>query len=550
MSRIAFTVSKLGSYVRQGKPLEGPVVRAVSILVVFCLLAATAAMLVVPPKVYSRAMTWDLLFNLSGAWAIYSGVPLHVDVHDPLGAGSFWLTVLGFRIVGISLGAFLVGKIIMSGIVFVIATVVAVRRLSLVPAAIFVLMVSQLTLLPTNTGDLIDDFTFAMSYNLYGWSVVSVLALAMFLSPVAGRKGHLTDLVSVVCLLNILFYLKITYFLAGVGICIVGFVVNPGVLERWRSWAASLLATAAMVVGPWNWDYFRDILSAVTSGAVRSRFIELLLISSNIFELALYLAILVVAVALWRLKWTSFRLVLAIVALYGASVAILSQNAQMRGLPLCYVAVFLLYRELSIQRVLRNSHITYYLATLLILPLTICLNTTLSVCLYAKRSFSNFNSYFVETSNLRGLSVPMEQVPAWYVVSARNGDYSWQARARSVQGNAPLTQRRYVETIVEAVGILRGEGREPGGVALLDEVNPVPFALGWAPPAGGNLWYDLEFPWPSAEVALADVRYVLIPKFATNGEVVKEALQRFGTYLKRHYRLELETESWQLLIRQ
>ena len=105
-----------------------------SVLVVLGVLAASAAMLVVPPTVYSRVMAWDLLFNLSGAWAIFNGQSLHTDVHDPLGAGSFWLTVLGFHLVGVSLRAFLVGKIAMSAIVFAIATVVALRRLSPVPS--------------------------------------------------------------------------------------------------------------------------------------------------------------------------------------------------------------------------------------------------------------------------------------------------------------------------------------------------------------------------------------------------------------------------------
>ena len=536
---------------RRVEPLKGPAAQALCVLVVFIVLAASASLLVLPPKIYSRAMAWDFLFNLSGAWAIWNGVSLHTNIHDPLGGGSFWLTVLGFRLVGVSLWAFLVGKIVMSGIVFAIATVLSLRRLSPIPAAIFILMVSQLCLLPTNTGDLLDDFTFAMSYNLYGWSIVSVLALAMFVAVEPGRKGHWTDLVCVACLLALLFYLKITYFLAGLGICAAAFIVNASVLERWRSWSATILVTAALLMGPGNWAYFGDIWSAIGSGAVRSRVLELLLMfSANTFELSIYLTVLVVAVALWRMKWVPFRLILGTVALYGASVAILSQNAQLRGLTLCSVAVFMVYRELSVRRVPSPSPVSYYRAALLIVPVIICLNTTLSLGLYAKRAFSDFNSYTVEKSGLKGLSVPLELVPAWHVVSARSGDYSWRARARSVHGDPPLTQLQYVQTILEAVGLLQGDGREPGGVALLDQVNPLPFALGWVPPAGGNLWYDLGFPWPSPEVALADARYVLIPKVSTNTEIGKEILQRFGAYLSRHYRVERETENWQLLTRQ
>lgn len=551
MSRIVFKAGERGTHRPYNGVLEGRVARALCVLLVLAVLAASAALLLVPPKLYSRAMAWDFLFNLSGAWAIFSGVSLHTDIHDPLGAGSFWLTVLGFHLVGVSLRAFLVGKIVMAAIVFAIATVVSVRRLAPVPAAIFVLLVSQLCLLPTNTGDLLDDFTFAMSYNLYGWSVVSVLALTLFLRPTADGPGHWWDVASVASLLALLFYLKITYFLAGLGVCVSAFIVNPSVLERWRSWSAAMLATSALLLGPWNWPYLGDISSAIGSGAVRSRVLELLVMfSANAFELSVHLAVLLAAVALWRMKWVSVRPVLAVLALYGASIAILSQNAQLRGLTLCSVAAFLVYRELSLHRAPRDVATRYARFALLVLPVVICLNTMLSLGLYARRAFSDFNSFTVETSALKGLSVPIEMVPAWYPVSARSGDPAWRARTRETHGDAPITQLQYVQTILEAVEMLRGEAREPGGVALIDQVNPLPFALGWAPAAGGNLWYDLAFPWPSPEAALENVRYVLIPKLSTYPQLSKEVLRRFGPYLERHYRLERESESWQLLTRQ
>src|SRR5215510_5363670 len=62
------------------------------------LLAAWALMS--PPTLFSKAMTQDLLFNLSGAWQVYLGQVPHVDFHDPSGRLSFLLTALGFRLLG------------------------------------------------------------------------------------------------------------------------------------------------------------------------------------------------------------------------------------------------------------------------------------------------------------------------------------------------------------------------------------------------------------------------------------------------------------------
>lgn len=520
------------------------------LIVVAAILAASAALLVVPDKVYSRVMTWDLFFNLSGAWAIYNGMSLHVDFHDPLGGGSFWLTVLGFWIGGVSVWSFIIGKIVMTGIVFIIATAVTLRRLPPVAASVFILMVSLLCLGPTNTGDLLDDFTFAMSYNLYGWAVVTVLALTMFLAP-GRRGGHWLDLASALLLLLILFYLKITYFFAGVGICIVAFAVNPTVRALWRSWVGVPVCVAAIVSGPWNWPYWTDIMAAVGAGAVRSRLLQLLFtFSANVMELSFYLAALAVALAFWRLKWLSLNVLIAIVSLYGASIAILSQNAQQRGLPLCMVAVFLLYRELSDKRSVGDKGPdNYFLGALLVLPVMMCAHTSLSLAVYAKRSLMGLNLYSVESSNLKGFSVHVEPVPAAQFVSGRSEDYSLLTRARSIHGNPPLSQEHYLKTIVEGVALVKDKGREPGGVALLDQVNPFPFALGWRPPSGGNLWYDSSFPWPREEVAFRDVRYVLIPKFPTSQDVFSEAWQIYGAYLGKLFVVEAETESWKLLTR-
>ena len=42
-------------------------------------LLAAALLLIAPGAVLSRDMTWDLLFNLSGAWHIHNGHVPHVD---------------------------------------------------------------------------------------------------------------------------------------------------------------------------------------------------------------------------------------------------------------------------------------------------------------------------------------------------------------------------------------------------------------------------------------------------------------------------------------
>ena len=72
---------------------------------------AGVALLLAPGRLFSREMTWDLLYNLAGAWHLHQGQVAHVDFHTPLGALTFELTRLGFAIAGAVPQAALVGPL-------------------------------------------------------------------------------------------------------------------------------------------------------------------------------------------------------------------------------------------------------------------------------------------------------------------------------------------------------------------------------------------------------------------------------------------------------
>ena len=114
---------------------------------------AGAWVLLASGLVLSREMTWDLLFNLEGAWHIEHGHVPHRDFHDPLGPLSFALTNLGFRFVGPTAMAFIVGELIALAMLFPVAVVAAAGRLAPLPAFLVVLYVGLLILQPANVGD-------------------------------------------------------------------------------------------------------------------------------------------------------------------------------------------------------------------------------------------------------------------------------------------------------------------------------------------------------------------------------------------------------------
>lgn len=503
-----------------------------------------------PDRVVSRVMTWDLLFNLAGAWHLQDGQVAHVDFHDPVGGLYFWPTVAGFWLGGPTVKAFVVGQLIVTAALFVAATMACVRRLPSVPASVFVLFVCLLVLMPTNVGDLVDDFTFAMSYNAYGWAGLCIVSLILFLPPREGAGVAWTDAAVGGLLIVALYYLKVTYFLAALGELGIAFLVCRHIRDHRMKWGLVGMLIVVNAVAPWNWAYLGDIQGAIETGAIRTHLRELVIVlSANVPELSLYGTLFLVTVALWRSGRAPLRLPAAAGLLIVEGVAVLSQNAQLRGLPLCLVAVFLLYDHLRRDAAaVGRQGSTWVLLAILVFPAASVVAQATSMAFYYKGATSGAPLFVVERTNLRGLAVPFKP-DGMRADSARGADYTWLTRSRSIGASPRLSQFDYVQSLLEAASLFGvAEGR-PGGIVLLDQVNPLPFMLDRRPPRGGNLWLDTGFPWPSAETMFRDANYVLIPKLSTAADVTREAVRRYGAYLARYFPLRSESPGWTLLSR-
>jgi hypothetical protein len=90
---------------------------------------------------------------------------------------------------------------------------------------------------------------------------------------------------------------------------------------------------------------------------------------------------------------------------------------------------------------------------------------------------------------------------------------------------------------------------DEGGIVVLDQVNPLPFMLGRAPPRGGNLWSGAGAPVQPARQLFADADFVLIPKFSTYSPWTEAAVATYVPYLAEHFRYGEESQSWFLLRR-
>ena len=536
-----------GGWARRARAGFGASPAALVVLAGLPVMAAAWALLS-PELVLSHEMTWDFLYNLSGAWQLQYGRAAHLDFHDPLGALNFGLTWLGFALLGPTPFAFLAGSVMFAIAVFASAALAAMRRLPLLPAILFVVFASLLVLMPANVGDKPNTYSFAMSYNRYGWSLLSILAFILFVPPRGSLGGDRIDLVNAVAVLIALYYLKITYFAAGLAFVGVALALFPHVRRRLPAWAVAIGLVLVNAFAPWNYGYLFDILDAANAGAVRD---SLGFHLNNVFShgeaYAAYAAVLAIALWMYARGLAPARLPMAIAAVLAIGVLVLSQNHQTHGLPVGIVAAFLLYDQVRERQAIA--------APALLAAMAFALfgigASAFSLVSYHSRAGHADRLRVIDHTQLKGLAVPLER-PGLLAAFADGGQtnhalLNW---ARAGRPRFELSPAEYVETLLEAVALLQNGHHPPGAVVVLDQVNPLPFMLGWPPPRGGSLWSGPGAPILTAAEVFAEADYVLIPKFSTYGAWTDRAQLEYRGYLSQNFPARENSQSWVLLSRQ
>jgi hypothetical protein len=507
-------------------------------------------LLLSPGKLMSRAMTWDLVFLFSGAWHLHFGHVAHVDFHEPLAALNFLLPLAAFSLFGVTALAFLASVVAVAALVFVVACWAAWRRLPLAPGAVFVLFAVLLVLMPATVGDYLSAASFAMSYNRYGWSALSILTLILFVPPQNGRAGDWLDIAVSAVLIVAMFYLKITYFLACLAALGLALLVCAHVRRMWKAWTAVGVLIVANALAPYSYPYLADLWNATLTGGVRPPRFALWTFLPGAMQHAPYIAALVVAALLWFRGEAPLRLPAAMVLIIGLGLVLLSQNAEPDGLPLGVMMAFLIYDHLRSRPLggRAGTRVPLMLAVM-IFPLFAVGASLFSLVLYSANARNGPGLTVVDRTQLRGLAVPTEQPGLLGAFSRGAADPPLLSRARKVSAHLELSAFEYVETLLEAADLLSDKRYPPGGIVVLDQVNPLPFMLGIKPPRGENLWSGLERPIQPAEMLFADVSYVLVPKFSTDTAWTARAYAEYRTYLADHYPDRLETPSWVLFSR-
>ena len=428
------------------------------------------------------------------------------------------------------------------------AVLAAAGRLAPLPAFLLVVYLSLLVLQPANLGDAPHLYTFAMSYNRWAWAALTILGLLLFVDPRRTTGVPWLDLALAAALVVFLFYLKATFAVAAIGAIGAAVVSVRRVRERWLWWIGLVALVALTIAAPFNHPYVRDIARFATSGYARvDPLAHLNTFVANRAELTLYGLTIGLLLWLWQSGRASFEVVVSAALLTGIGMVVLSQNTQHGDIPVGIVIVLLAYNAVMRlcrgPRGLRASGLTTVLLLVLVWPF-MSIGAAAKVLGGYYRAATRQPLLVPDTLNLRGLAVPAanHDVPE---ALARAG-YELRSITREPPLRDPVAQAEYVETLVEAASQLSGR---PQKVLVLDQVNPMPFVLGYPPPRGGTMWLWPESPARPADEIFHDVDVVLVPKYSTYGPGTAFLLTTYGGYLAETFPLRSETASWTFLRR-
>ena len=209
----------------------------------------------------------DDMSMLDAVWRLVQGQHLGIDFHDPRGFGFFQVAAMLWRLLGPHYYVLWGSAALFALVIVFCSCVVATRQLrhSVGLAALFCITVAFVASGPSIYG-YPRYFGFALSYDRLIMSGLLVLFVQSFANDLdaPSKRGYVDHFIAAV-LLNILFLVKISGFIVGIVIVVVGLILRG---PLWRSFAGIsmvLLFLAVMVaidfiltgtsLNPVIWEY-------------------------------------------------------------------------------------------------------------------------------------------------------------------------------------------------------------------------------------------------------------------------------------------------------
>jgi hypothetical protein len=409
------------------------------------------------------------------------------------------------------------------------------------------------TLVNGETEILADNLSWAMFYNRWGWA--ALIPLFMVLVPRRDRSTApgIGEIAVLAAVLTFLFWLKVSYFAAGLGAAAVYAFLNPGM---WRTLAigGAMTATGIVAIGLMTGNllaYINDILLAGKVSGARTESI-LGLLRRNMLEMLFAAAPLGILVAIGRFNWRD-GLVAGFIFL--ASMFVINQNGQLENLTaLIVLAAYGAVRVMSeadVQKVARIAAAGAFgmLAASQLLDRGMVLIDHAYAIL---REEAREPAQWASLPAFRGVYVP-ERESMFNRAVAKSDTPEDRIHNIWLSGQygrrQELRQGEYMETLLAGMEDLAPVVKRGETVTTLDMTNPFPFLMNLRAPQGGWLTLHMnrtisENVHPEPAAMFADADHVMIAKMSMVQSTADLTMQLYGPWLDENYGTRVETLYW------
>lgn len=496
---------------------------------------------------------------LGEAWRILCGQVPHTDFHNPIGPLPYFLIALGMKVSDPSLAGYVFGNVLFLLIVSSWGAAIFFGRMRPAYAFLLTLFVAVMTVATRPLGYDPSITTYAMIYNRYGWVLLTLAFVQLFVAPEKHSPTKTrADAASVGLLLGLLFYCKITFFIFGIaGLALAAVLRAP--LRKELAFAAAgfaLVCIAAWAtLGVVPADYVKDVLAAGHAQSFDARLWQLIkALAHNFWQVPLAGVIwLLLAVEPFRRKQVSWHGALELSLVYffilGAALALTVLNTVERSdVPFFFVAGIILLYQAERTWVLAPSsdfkaknwkHIA---------------STAIVTCAF----FANIvvkDIWSIGNSFLGSLHTKSAEAETQKFDSARLRNF--RIPATSQWRTAYWQASEVPAAINDGLQLVRRHVGNDDQIVVLALTDPFSFALGLVPPKDVPLWWDLNISFdmsvhPSPEHMFGRADYVLYPLLRKSDEgccqeTVETLLTLYGDYLGKHFIPEERSSSWALL---
>lgn len=516
---------------------------------------------------------WDVFTLLNGAYRIYEGQAPSTDFTNPVGPLVYGLTAVGMHLQREpSLRAVTFGQVLFVALAATLAWLVASRRLPGFYAAAFTVFVALLSVSVRPLGYSPWTTTYAMLYNRDGWVLYSSLLLLVLLRRTgsATKGGQIADGLLLGLIAGLLFYDKITFFLAGLaavglGFALATFARSPRLLAAAAAGFTAVAVTMWAAFGLNPGAYIADLVGAakVQVAGQRAHMLADTIVWTLPVALVTVIVVGILLAAARRQGDAARRTVmvsLAIAYVLGSSIILSAGDATEKGdLPALVVVPLLLVAFLGPAlprwaggpatpdpgggpqlQVPRFGLVLTALVALLVGTTGPIVGKDL-LALGKDVSLRTYDARPPVSQRFRASGLSDFVIPA---------DAQWETAYR-VAHDVPAM-------INNGLSLLRGHIRPGDTVFTLAYTDPFAVALHLPLSRCGLLWWDVGYDFdqryhPDAACAIGSADWVMIPRMVPGQGCCQQtvAVMRslYAGYLSAHYAKIQQTPDWILLRR-